>query len=821
MKRAFFLFFCSTNALISFGQHSNASKNIASLLASFSQTHPTEKAYLQFDKPYYAAGDTIYFKAYVTAGEGHQLSNISGVLHVDLVNTTGKIDQSIKLQLNAGLTWGDFPLPDSLPNGNYRVRAYTQWMRNFGDNSFFERSIPVISIKAAKVPESAAIKQVSGRKPDIQFFPEGGGLIAGIMAKVGFKAVGPAGLGLDVSGVIFDNDHKQVATFSSAHLGMGYFYFTPVEGKTYSAQVSYSGGSLDEVSLPAVDPNGLSLSVNNDSLPKATVTISANEAYFGQNKGNAYTLLIYSGGLISTVDCKLDSAVTKLDILKRKLSTGVATVTLFSSVGEPLCERLFFVQNYDQLTLNASSDKELYEKRTRTSIKFNALNRKGEAALGHFSASVINENLVPETSDDEDNILSNLLMTSDLKGYIEQPGYYFSDNNAAVRANLDLVMLTHGYRRFEWKQVLDTGKRTFAYLPETGITISGRVDNLSGKPIANGTINLLPAKGVGLLTASTDSRGKFAFTSISFADTAHFVLSAVSSNGKNSTKITWFKEAKEPLVIAPSSQPQMPINDTSLLIYFNNENLEQKEVANYVNGKPIILKQVNIRDKKQDNQYRTQSLAGAGGADQVMHADELEQIEGPLVSSLNGRLRGVTFLGDGMHGVPYLTLSLMSSIGANSAKKMLVIIDGAYVDPSDINFLNAADVETVEVLKYASASMYGVEGAGGVLVITTKQTRQLKAKDIASIGILPITVIGFYKARQFYSPKYDTPAALSSKQRDLRSTIYWNPEIKTDKDGNASFEYYNADGAGTYKITIEGIDKDGNIGRQVYRYEVK
>src|SRR6185503_7945099 len=116
MKRAFFLFFCSTNALISFGQHSNASKNIASLLASFSQNHPIEKAYLQFDKPYYAAGDTIYFKAYVTAGEGHQLSNISGVLHVDLVNTTGKIDQSIKLQLNAGLTWGDFPLPDSLPN---------------------------------------------------------------------------------------------------------------------------------------------------------------------------------------------------------------------------------------------------------------------------------------------------------------------------------------------------------------------------------------------------------------------------------------------------------------------------------------------------------------------------------------------------------------------------------------------------------------------------------------------------------------------------------------------------------------------------------
>ena len=154
-------------------------------------------------------------------------------------------------------------------------------------------------------------------------------------------------------------------------------------------------------------------------------------------------------------------------------------------------------------------------------------------------------------------------------------------------------------------------------------------------------------------------------------------------------------------------------------------------------------------------------------------------------------------------------------------KEMLIVIDGAEVTSDELNFLSSTDVETVELLKYASTSIYGVAGAGGVLVITTKQRRQLNLKDIPSIGVLPITVMGFYKARQFYSPKYDTPSALSSKQRDLRSTIYWNPEIKTDKDGNANFDFYNADGTGTYKITIEGIDKNGNIGRQVYRYEVK
>jgi TonB-dependent SusC/RagA subfamily outer membrane receptor len=162
----------------------------------------------------------------------------------------------------------------------------------------------------------------------------------------------------------------------------------------------------------------------------------------------------------------------------------------------------------------------------------------------------------------------------------------------------------------------------------------------------------------------------------------------------------------------------------------------------------------------------------------------------------------------------------MTTFGA-PPKEMLVVIDGAEVPGDDLSFLSSNDVETVELLKYASASIYGVKGAGGVLIITTRRTRELNPKDIVSIGVLPITVIGFYKARQFYSPKYDTPVALNSKQHDLRSTIYWNPEIKTDKEGNASFDFYNADGTGTYKVTIEGIDKDGNIGRQVYRYKVE
>jgi hypothetical protein len=255
--------------------------------------------------------------------------------------------------------------------------------------------------------------------------------------------------------------------------------------------------------------------------------------------------------------------------------------------------------------------------------------------------------------------------------------------------------------------------------------------------------------------------------------------------------------------------------------YIENAKAEQDERIKYGRIKGLMLNEVKVKDRKWADKYRTESLAGAGNADQVMHSEELERVGGLLSTSLNGRLHGVTFV-PGPDGVfwPYLTTNVMSGIGSNFPAPMLVIVDGAIISPPNIDFYNLGSVETVEVLKSANTSIYGSIGATGVLVITTKQGGGLDPKDVASIGVLPITPKGFYKAREFYSPKYDN-TNLSNKQPDLRSTIYWKPEIQTDKDGNASFDYYNADGKGTYKVIVEGIDSKGNLGRQVYRYKVE
>ena len=797
-------------------QSNNAAfTNIVNKLTSFSSTHKIEKAYLQFDKPYYAAGDTLYFKAYVTAGERHQLTDISGALHVDFINPKNEIEQSIPLQIDSGICWGDFVLSDSLPAGNYKIRAYTQWMRNRGETNFFEQNIAIGSLK--KDGAASLEKQdipTTKSKADLQFFPEGGNFVVDIPTKIAFKAIASNGLSVNVKGVVIDKQNKELGTFASTHAGMGYFVLTPTEGNSYKAKVSFGDGTQSTVDLPTPISAGASLMVANNSDAKTSITIIANNAYYHANQNKDLFLLIYSGGTVITAPFTLDANVISLNIAKEQLHTGVARVTLFSSGGEPLCERLFFVQKHDELTLHIDSGKTEYNKREKVSLLLNAKDARGTNAAGHFSISVVDENIVPESESDAKTILTHLLLTSELTGNIEQPNYYFTDTSQSASNNLDVLMLTQGYRGFKWKQVLDSSRVSFAYLPEKGFDISGMITTLSGKPLENASVNLLPADGGFALSRTTDDKGVFHFSNLVFTDTFHVILNAANEKGRNSTRITCFTQKSQPPVPLNQWHNLPTLTDTAgMQAYLKNTKSYRSVSINYSDDKSPFLKPITVKTIKKDDQYRTSSLAGAGHADQVMHAEEIEQIGGQLSTSLNGRLRGVGFT---LNGKPYLR--------GIAAGFMQVIIDGAEIpidslSPFNINNIPSSQVETIEVLKYTSASIYGMNGGTGVLIITTKQGGQ-RFDSIASVGVLNIAPVGFYKARTFYSPKYN-PKNVHSKQPDLRSTIYWNPEIKTDDNGNAFIDYYNADNSGTYKIIIEGIDNKGNLGRQVYRYTVR
>lgn len=795
---------CCLSNLPAYGQSANDAAKI--ILSKPKPTPNIEKAHLHFDKPYYATGDTIYFKAYVTLGEKHQLSNLSGVLHIDLINTANKIDQSIKLQLANGLAWGDFKIPDTLPAGNYRIRAYTRWMLN--EDNYFEQVIPIGSIHQLGIPENSVAKSVNA-KPDIQFLPEGGSMVVGLRSKIAFKATDGNGLGVNVKGMITDNTGKVAGEFTSAHLGMGYFELKPEEERTYKADVTFADGSKTSIDLPLPKSKGIILTVNNDSLANTAVRIEANPTYYNENKGKDFNLLIYSGGVTVTVQFRLDSPVVSLNIIKRLLQTGIARLTLTSPTDESLCERLFFIQNYDQINLAVNSDKTIYTTREKVKVKLNARNRADSGVAGHFSVSVIDESKVQMDENTEKTILTNLLLTSDLKGFVEQPGYYFASATDETRKNLDLVMLTNGYRKFEWKQVDVDGNSSVAYLPEKGLEISGTVKNIFGKPLANAMTSLIALPGNQLFSIKTDDKGQFRFSNLAFTDTMQFILQAVNAKGRNNTELV-YNQQPEPVV--KRSLPGYNQNTPPLMLAYLQNSEKQQEQSNKAGG-GRMLKEVKIKSLKPDDKYETESLAGAGYADQVLHSKDIGNSILSLPDALAGKLMGIRFTTSGAPGEGGVPVSL------STGGSMQVVLDGRELPPgSGINYLRANDVETIEVLKGGNAAIYGFRGANGVLVITRKKGKMKELKDIPSFGVLPITVQGYQKVREFYSPKYESNIVY--KHPDLRSTIYWQPELITDKDGNASFDFYNADGTGSYRVVIEGIDEKGHIARQVYRYKV-
>jgi len=790
----------------------NGITNLKDLLSN----HIVEKAYLHFDRqyPYYVAGEIVYFKAYVTKGEHHEPSDLSGTLHVDLINKNDVILQSIALQLNKGAGWGDFALPDTLPKGSYRVRAYTAWMRTDKHPYFFDQYISVSSINNLD-RVSEAIKQ--GTPPSLTFFPEGGNLVTDIPSKVAYKAIGPDGLGINVNGVVVDNENKEVAKIASPHLGMGVFSFIPEAGRTYKAKVTFADGSQSTINLPAAEAKGITLSVNTNDPSKIAIEIRANRDYYKENKDKQLNLLVYYAGALKRYTPKLDGEVLGLDLPANTFPTGVLQVTLLSENGEPLNERLSFIQNPDQLNLSLSSNKPLFAKRENVQLSFNAKNKDGNPVNGSFSVSVIDESKILVDENSENTILSYLLLSSEAKGYVEKPNYYFSNVNKETRANLDALMLTQGYRRFVWKELLHSNADTtkIAYNPEKTIDITGTLKTKTGEPIAGCGITLFAEAGGPVLNAVTDGQGKFRFVNLVFETGTRFILKTQSSGKKG---VLTFDVAAAGPAVDPGDQINSKYNNNAdILASFKNNQVRTVFTAGKISSN-VVLKEDQITGVKSKDNYRSSNLAGPGHADQVIMGDQFKNASS-MTNGLNGLAIGVQFY----HGVAYLNSSKIVSGAGEGMEPMLVIVDGTNMGSGYlIDTYNPGSVDNVEILKGPSGSIYGVQGGAGVFIINTRQgteKNEMITKEM-SPGIFSVEPKGFYKAREFYSPRYDAAETVKNIP-DQRTTVFWKPDVTTDSDGNAVFNFFNADGTGTYRVVVEGMDGKGNLGRQVFSYKVE
>ncbi|MGF1922610.1 MAG: TonB-dependent receptor [Bacteroidia bacterium] len=854
-------------------------------LAEFTKKYPNESIHLHLDKPYYAIGDNIWFKAYVVDSRTAAVSNLSKILYVELIDERDSLRTKLRLPMENGISWGDFKLPDTLSEGNYRIRAYTQWMRNAGPDFFFDKtikignswankvfvkadytfsmdgsnekvgnsirflnkeekpyanaevnyevklgvsiisrgktvtndlgeiSIPIInrepgSSKSGAIhatlslPDKRKVTKIIPLKAtssiiDVQFFAEGGNLIANLPNNIAFKAINSEGKGEEIDGIIIDNDGEEITSFKTSHLGMGSFSLVPMEGKSYRAQVR---GTF--FNLPKHEATGYVLSVNNNDTSKVVVKILLTEDLIG--KGDLQLLAQKDGKVYFSVKIPTTKNYAVANLPKAELPSGITTLTLFNSASLPVAERLIFVNNqFDKLKIDITNFKESYKKRDSVKLEL-AVSNEAVPTQGSFSIAVNNASLVEPDLANESNIFSSLLLKSELKGYIEKPNLYFTENNSEIKPNIDYLMLTQGWRKIDWKAVNESQLVVQEFKPETGLEISGSLTTLGQRPVANGKVSLFSSSmGIVAIDTLTDESGKFNFSDLQFPDSTKFVINGFNEKGKKDVMIKLNIVPKQQIT-SNKNRGDIEVNVNEQLRNYlkSSDDYFDEQTKKGLLTRTIQLEKVDIVGQKKQPPA-TSSLAGAGRADATYTAKDLKNSTS-LVDFLNAKARLLLFKGsptiviDGM--IMPFTVSTSSSGGIG--------LDG----------YSPQNIETIEILSSSSnTSIYGIRGGNGVIVITSKQGGSTE-EEVESSNPVIHNPKGYSLIRQFYSPRYDIE---SDTKPDFRTTIYWNPSIVSGGDGKFKLDYFNSDKPGIYRVVIEGIDLMGNLGRRTFTYEVK
>lgn len=773
----------------------------------FNDALPKEKVYLHIDKSFYVPGETVWFNAYLVDATLHQPSYISTLVYAELISPVDTLLELIKLNVLAGSQGGYFTIPKQAQAGTYRIKAYTQWMRNF--DMKFQSSITVLG------EDDHSVKSFSG-KPDIQFLPEGGQMIAGIKNTIAVKAIDTNGYGVDATGQILDEQNNELLVFTTQYRGMGKFDFLPEAGKQYSARVEIDGQEYT-YSLPSVQEKGITMSVS--SIPILTeVTLKSSPDHIGKY----FVLLGLSRGQNTfLVRGKWEQQEQVISIPNYKFPSGITQFIVFDENDLPRAERQFFVFKDDLLDIELKANKDSYNKRSPITLDIQTANEKGESTKANLSVSVINANAWWNEQTDRESILSYLLLSSELTGFVENPTYYFEESGPAVNEALDLLMLTQGWRKWDWEKVLAEEVPPVNYLIERGITISGNVKTPFGKPAKRSNVQVVMGGLSNFVAVQADETGRFMVGGLVFPDTAEIFIQALNAKNKvrgNQTTLD---------IVAPYEIQPYPYNNQyeewikseqkEASDFLIKSSLEQVRVIELANGeKEYELEEVEIKSSTKDKKEIRDDRALHTRADFILEADDLNDAFPNIFEAIRGRAPGVNVTGaPGQYNVIVRGINSL-----NSSTSPLFLVDGTPTDAQAVESIPVTNVERIDVLKGPSTAIYGSRGSNGVIAVFTKRGSEAQELDDEVLGIIRPNLQGIQVARSFYSPNYSVKQA-EHDLPDSRTTIYWAPQLKTGEDGKLQLEFYQSDLEGKFFIIAEGITLDGKPGRSVIEYTVQ
>ena len=727
----------------------------------YSSRNVQEKIFLHTSANLWVAGESAWFKIHLVDSKSHQLSNTSKVVYIELLTADNKIVLDAKIQITKGTGQGHIVIPASFSSGNYYIRAYTRWMKNFPAEFYFHQPITILNT-FRKVSEQ---ETPSKNSIEIHFFPEGGYLIDGTLQKVAFQAIDHRGNGINFSGVIVNHHGDTITNIKPVTFGIGAFELIPERSIKYKAIISYQNQNTI-VDLPQIQGAGYAIRVLDtlDNQLKVSVILKGKTDHLVHLIGHTRQQIKFANSYM------LKDGKLEVTIDKNLLEPGISHFTLFNSDGQPVCERLIFTKpsNNSSLTLKTNKDQTTTRKQILLDIQ-STLNSDKSLSVAVNRMDQLNQFSLP-------TIVSNLLLSSDLKGTIEAPEYYMTASDKEI----DNLMLTHGWSRFRWENL--NNDQPIIFMPEyRGHLLEANLTDNDGKPVIAeiGYIST-PGKKIEFSGSKSDSQGKI----------------FINSNFIGSKKL-----------VLQTTEPQSNIK---LLSPFSTQFATVKIPPVFLsekNSREIIRKSVSmqIADTFGDSDKfkpETDSSAFYGTAPEIYLLDDytrfpvMEEVMREYVKSVWVRKKGDQF-----------TFKIVNrDKGDLLDGEALILLDGVPIfNVNDIMAFDPLKIKQLDVLP--SRYFVGSLAFDGIVSYRTYKG------DLGGFKFSPETVIidyeGLQQQKEFYSPRYETVPEINSRIPDGRHLLYWNPEVKINGSEARQLEFYTSDQPGTYRVVVQGIAADG------------
>ena len=807
---------------------------------TFANNFPREKAYLHFDNTSYYVGDTIWFKAYVTLAEQQTFSQISRPLYVELVDQTGHIADKQIIKLTQGEGNGQFILPPSMLSGYYEVRAYTRWMLAFNEPQYFSRTFPIYQLtNSDKLERSITTYELSSsmenrpseteEKLNVRFFPEGGQLVEGVTSQVAFKAESKNEGNIELSGTIYTKEGAEITSFETLHDGMGRFEYTP-SAQPAIAKVDFQGKKY-EFTLPQALPNGYVLStVSNAGALLVRVFCNAATpqdtlAVFISHQGRPYVHQLIS--------CRSD-APQEFILPTRKLPAGVLQVSLINRAGNTLCERFVFANPRAPLQISTKKLKEVYAPYAPIRCELQIKNAKGEPVSGELSVS-IRDGVRSDYLEYDNNIFTDLLLTSDLKGYIHQPGYYFASPSPRKQTELDVLLMVHGWRKYDMSQAISTAPFTPLQLPEAQLVLNGQVKSTILKnKLKDIALSVIVKKDDQFITGGTvtDENGRFTIPVEDFEGTTEAVIQT-RKVGKERNKDASILIDRN-FSPAPRAYGYKELHPEWKDLAYWQQKAESFDSLYMDSIRKVeglyVLDEVEIKSKRRQGSNMATKIneKSIDAYYDVRRSVDLLRDNGKIVTTIPELMEKLSPQFDWDRSNDKLTYRqkpicyIMDNhiLSETETQMMLTEVDGLAsiiiskgtggIDDDIIQNTKMSEVTDSTGVDISKLDKYSV-----FYLIPLPRRDVLNKSQSAVLGTRQTVIQGYTRPLEYYSPAYPTKELYMDKV-DKRRTLYWNPSVQADENGKAVIECYNNQYSTPLIIQAETLGKDGQIGSMRY-----